>query len=827
MPTSRVASIAALIAAVWVGQLTTRPIAPSRYSQGPRVERGLQFHHADDLGLCACYAPGTPQEYVERFEAEMFRRHGDAYSVGGGRWSSTASDGSTGSTGTPITLTYSFVPDFSTGDPATSNVLHATLDGQFGSRAAWKSLFAAIFAEWSAVAGVSFVEVSDDGATWPSSPGVTGVRGDVRIVCLAIDGTDGVLAYNYYPNTGDMSLDSAEDWADATNDYRFVRNVIAHEMGHGLGLEHVLPRNGTKLMEAYLSTGFLGPQDDDVRGGNRNYGDPHEPNGSSGAAASLGTQSGDSTYAGMSLNNASDVDWFALSLSAAGTISVSAAPVGSSYMVSPDPGSPASINTAAINRLRVEVYDSAGTALLASGSAASLGQTAASGSTTAAGTSFRIKLFTSDSTDDVQRYGLTVTSDPAGSLSVQSSAATGVSIAVSPADRNGASDGVTNFSRVYDPGQSVQLTAPSTKDYFVFENWTVSGAAQPAGQTSINVTAGSAGTTCVAVYSDPNAMTVEAGGAGTIAAGEAASLSVVVSGGTAPYEYAWSPGETLSDATVASPAAEPYVTTTYTVVVTDAAGRVGSDTVTIDVIPALVVEAGTNFVIKAGQRFILEGGAAGGSPPYAYQWDPAAALESPTSAVTYGTVSATTVFVLTVTDSDGRSAYDSVVISVVSPLAINAGADVTIEAGAAASLTASASGGQAPYSYQWSPTVVPAELGYRVVRATPSETTTYTLVARDASGQQASDSVTVTVVPSATASTDGNATDENGSTDDGGGDGFSDEDGGTTAAPLAAPCGFGVVSAQTLLLAALTGWRGARSGRRPPALRPTPRVGAR
>ncbi len=288
-------------------------------------------------------------------------------------------------------------------------------------------------------------------------------------------------------------------------------------------------------------------------------------------------------------------------------------------------------------------------------------------------------------------------------------------------------------------------------------------------------------------------------------------LGVIVAGGTAPYGYSWSPGETLSDATLANPSAEPYVTTTYTVVVTDAEGREASDTVTIDVIPALVVEAGTNFVIKAGQRFILEGGAAGGSPPYTYLWQPGESLESPGSATTYGTVSGTTVFVLTVTDSDGRSAYDSVVASVVGPLAIDAGADVTIEAGASASLTASASGGQAPYSYQWTPTVVPAELGYRVVRATPSETTTYTVVARDASGQQASDSVTVTVVPASQAATDGAATDAGGASDEGG-DTVGEDDGGASTAPLASPCGFGVVSAESLLLMSLVGWRSASKG---------------
>ena len=61
-----------------------------------------------------------------------------------------------------------------------------------------------------------------------------------------------------------------------------------HEHGHGLGMEHVCPLLGARLMEPFINLSFDGPQHDEIRGGQRRYGDIFEPNNSAGAAADLG-----------------------------------------------------------------------------------------------------------------------------------------------------------------------------------------------------------------------------------------------------------------------------------------------------------------------------------------------------------------------------------------------------------------------------------------------------------------------------------------------------------------------------------------------------------
>ncbi|MCP4216893.1 MAG: DUF1566 domain-containing protein, partial [bacterium] len=58
-------------------------------------------------------------------------------------------------------------------------------------------------------------------------------------------------------------------------------------------------------------------------------------------------------------------------------------------------------------------------------------------------------------------------------LDVQSSPDTGVSIEVSPSDNNGSADGSTLFSRTYDGGTQVTLSAPASHNSRVFSKWTV------------------------------------------------------------------------------------------------------------------------------------------------------------------------------------------------------------------------------------------------------------------------------------------------------------------------------------------------------------------
>lgn len=253
-----------------------------------------------------CYAPGTPVDYVTHIDHQfahpltsLSSAHPDleAFRLGS-RWTTTATNGSGLTQGQATVLTWSYLRDAHSvaisgyaGEAAAASVLEARLNGIYGSFEQWHALFVQVFARWSELTGVTYVyEPNDDGAAFPTSPGVTGVRGDIRIGGHLIDGNSGILAYNFYPNTGDMVIDTGDSFFNDTSSSSLrLRNVLAHEHGHGLGLAHSCPINQTKLMEPYLTVNFDGPQLDDILGAQRGYGDIHENNESVDTATPLGT----------------------------------------------------------------------------------------------------------------------------------------------------------------------------------------------------------------------------------------------------------------------------------------------------------------------------------------------------------------------------------------------------------------------------------------------------------------------------------------------------------------------------------------------------------
>lgn len=369
----------------------------------------------DGYMLHLCFAPGTPEWYVEYVSRLVFGEFALAYNAGT-RWSFT-SYGSTGSTGTPIRLRWSFVPDgvqlpgLSSGTQPSN--LFSSMDSKFGgNRTLWQTQFRNSFARWQEVAGVRYEEVGDDGAAFPNASGsASAPRGDVRIGARPLDGPGNVLAFNYFPNVGDMVLDSSENWQNSFANYRFLRNVIMHEHGHGLGFGHVIPVDQTKLMEPYLSTNFDGPQDDDIRGVHRFYGDPYEPNNSISQATTIDmTATGSATLQWASLHNINDVDWYRLEIPAFRRLTITVTPIGTTYQVGPQGGSTTTVNTLTIQNLQLELRDSTGV-VVASATANGAGQPEqiANFITPPAGGTFFARVFSGPgSSDDVQRYRLTV-----------------------------------------------------------------------------------------------------------------------------------------------------------------------------------------------------------------------------------------------------------------------------------------------------------------------------------------------------------------------------------------------------------------------------------
>lgn len=295
-----------------------------------------------------CYAPGTNPKYIAVME-ELFSyqfiadEDGSSRFQQGNRWTRTATDGSGLTQGQPTTLTYSFVPDGTfiantQGLGSGNSTLFNWLNGRYGSTATWQDLFHQVFDRWGELTGITYIhETNDDGSNVHNNRGVLGVRGDVRISAFnyPFDGNFGVLGYNPFPNDGDMVLDAFDIFYNSTsNNSRALRNVAAHEHGHGLGMAHVCPQTGTKLMEPSYSGGYDGPQLDDILNGQRHYGDPLEPNDSFGLATDLGTyaDSGIETFRDMSIDDNSDEDTYKFDLTERAKVTFIVTPDADAYL---------------------------------------------------------------------------------------------------------------------------------------------------------------------------------------------------------------------------------------------------------------------------------------------------------------------------------------------------------------------------------------------------------------------------------------------------------------------------------------------------------------
>ena len=333
----------------------------------------------------ACYAPDTPEDYIAQVAERVVSQNVSTY-LGeqmsfqpGNRWGTTATDGSGLGQGDPTVITWNIVNDGLflpglIGEPGANSDLRAFLDSIYpGGEAVWLPIFETIFTAWGDLIGVTYVhETNDDGAPFSTSPGVLGVRADVRVGGHLIDGNSGILAYNSFPNNGDMVIDTADNFYFNTGGNSLgLRNVLSHEHGHGMGIFHVCPVQQTKLMEPFVSFAFDGPQHDDILTSNRLYGDSLEPNDSAADA----TQLGDVTIPAppsvpLSVDGIGDQDLYRIESPNGGNLTVTLTPVGFQYLEGPQnqitgactPGT--SFNSLTLNDLSLSVLDTDGTTVL-------------------------------------------------------------------------------------------------------------------------------------------------------------------------------------------------------------------------------------------------------------------------------------------------------------------------------------------------------------------------------------------------------------------------------------------------------------------------------
>ncbi|MBK8098033.1 MAG: matrixin family metalloprotease [Planctomycetes bacterium] len=357
--------------------------------------------------IAACFAPETPPEVVAEIERSFLGtiwRRPEAQTAD--RWPAPAGSGRE--------LTYSFPPDgvfvpsSRGGELAGPNVLQQAMTNRFGSNQAARDWFRGVFALWSQATDLTFREVGDDGAAFPGSPG-SGSRGDIRVVGRNVDGGGQVLGYARYPAGGG---DIVFDTSDLGRSTASLVNVATHEIGHSVGLAHVCPAQGNKLMEPF-ATQLQGPQVDDARGGQELYGDRLEPNDSIGAAVSLNSlgaaPGAPLLLRPLGLQTVGDQDWFSIETCPLESVQILATPMGGSYQQGAQTSNCTNgtvVNAAAIEDLAIEV-------VYPSGLRAILNATSAGGSesTTVAGVSGRtaIRIFSAGSSGErVQLYQLSV-----------------------------------------------------------------------------------------------------------------------------------------------------------------------------------------------------------------------------------------------------------------------------------------------------------------------------------------------------------------------------------------------------------------------------------
>ncbi|MEM8494056.1 MAG: matrixin family metalloprotease [Planctomycetota bacterium] len=315
------------------------------------------------------------------------------------RWLQTATDGNTGPRGTPITLTWSVVPDGTRNGGQVSDLV-SYLDSQWSvvggdpndvSTRPWLVPIQQGLERWGQLAGIDYVfQNNDDGADFnDTNVGVLGQRGDVRIRGIRFGSglPASVLAFNAFPDGGDMTLDTGENsaYGPSSGAGRFFRNIIAHEHGHGLGLGHLIGTNN--LMSPGIGTRFDGPQFHDILVAQRNYGDVLEKDGGNdefatatdwgalaiGGTLVIGTDAPDLGAASIeiaatqtdfvSIDGSSDVDVFAFTVDGRSQANFTLNPRGPRYNAGPEDTTPMSFNASERSDLTLEIFDANGVRL--------------------------------------------------------------------------------------------------------------------------------------------------------------------------------------------------------------------------------------------------------------------------------------------------------------------------------------------------------------------------------------------------------------------------------------------------------------------------------
>jgi hypothetical protein len=209
-------------------------------------------------------------------------------------------------------------------------------------------------------------------------------------------------------------------------------------------------------------------------------------------------------------------------------------------------------------------------------------------------------------------------------------------------------------------------------------------------------------------------------------------IYLTVNGGTPPYTYLWSNGQTTEDL-AALPAG------TYSVTVTDSKGCTvtTSKTITQPTILTTVVTT-TNVSCDGGNNGSASVTASGGTPPYLYMWN-TGNTQSSLSNLSAGN------YQITVSDNKGCTKLQFVNISQPPPVLVSSNsATISSCQTTPVTLTATASGGNPGYTYLWSTGATT-----NTISVLPTSNTLYTVTVTDTKGCVGSSQSSVTISQSA------------------------------------------------------------------------------
>ncbi|HTA81624.1 MAG TPA: PKD domain-containing protein [Bacteroidia bacterium] len=209
--------------------------------------------------------------------------------------------------------------------------------------------------------------------------------------------------------------------------------------------------------------------------------------------------------------------------------------------------------------------------------------------------------------------------------------------------------------------------------------------------------------------------------------GTGSAVATTITGGTAPYTYAWSNGKTTTSVT-------GLAVGTYTLNMTDANGCTGSGTVTITQPTAIVITTSTAPTTCTGSTGTASvTNVTGGTSPYTYSWNNG----QTTTSITGLPIGSYTV---TVKDANGCTKTATVTVTSVTLTLTPTTTEVNELCNGGSTGSVSVTGvtnGTAPYTYTWN-------AGQTTTTVTGLPPGTYTVTAKDANGCTGTATATIT-----------------------------------------------------------------------------------